>query len=242
MKKMIFSSLLLAALTAAPLVAQTIEVNKANRTIAVTATDSAAAPADVATVNIGYRIYAPDAQTAYANGSKISNTIVQALLDAGIEKKSIESDEQQLQETGFNPSDKDDRVARRYNLSQSWSVHVPGDKAAATLDIAVKAGANSSGNIEWSLADDNALEGKAAAKALERAKAVAENMATGLNAKLGPLVYASNEVPSRGPMPMYAMRSMSAMTVPPPPPPPPLAITGKQIEKSATVYAVFAIE
>jgi uncharacterized protein YggE len=64
-------------------------------------------------------------------------------------------------------------------------------------------------------------------------------MANSLNAKLGVLLYASNEVQPR-PIPPL-MRSMAAapmameMVEP-------LAINPRQIEKSATVYAVFAIE
>ena len=239
MKKVI--SILL--LTAWPLAAQQISVNKENRTIAVTATDSASAPADVASISVGYRLYAPDSQTAYANGSKTSNAIIKALLDAGIDKKSIESDEQQLEETTFNENDKEARAPRRFTLSQSWTVKVSAESAARVLGVAIGAGANTSGHIDWSLADDNALEGKAAAKALERASAVAANMAKGLGAKLGPLVYASNQVPNRfGGMLNTESATLSRKLDLPPPPPDPLAITGKVIEESATVYAVFSIE
>lgn len=211
----------------------------------MTATDSAAAPADVATVTIGYLIYAPDAQTIYANGSQISNSVIKALLEAGVPKTAIESEQQRLQQPqqGYN-SEKID-PARRFMLSQSWTVRTTADAVSKVLDIAVKAGANDSGQIEWSLADDNALEGKAAAKALERARAIATNMAAGLGAKLGQLVYASNESPERGGR-GYGMgmggSSAVIMAKTATPPPSPLAITGKQIEKSATVYAVFSIE
>ena len=44
--------------------AQQIEVNKANRTIAVTATDKATADAEVATVHVGFQVYAADSQAA----------------------------------------------------------------------------------------------------------------------------------------------------------------------------------
>jgi len=230
------------AITAAQ--SQTITVNKENRTIAVTATDSASAPADVATVNVGYFILAPDAPTAYANGSKISNAILKALLDAKISKQQIESAEQRLFQTNFNESDKEDRAAQRFSLTQSWTVKVPAENAAQVLDIAVRAGANTSGHIDWSLADDNALTGKAAAKALERARTIASNMAKGLGATLGQLVYASNQAPES--FGSYGLAGVAGMGMGSggfiPPPPPPLAILGKQIEKSATVYAVFSIE
>ncbi len=44
--------------------AQTIQVDKNNRTIAVTASDKASAEAEVVGVTVGFRVYAPDAATA----------------------------------------------------------------------------------------------------------------------------------------------------------------------------------
>ena len=67
-------------------------------------------------------------------------------------------------------------------------------------------------------------------------------MAQGLGAKVGNLLYASNQVPERV-VPAAMMRVMAA-----PPPAPmdkalkPLAISPNRITRSATVSAVFAIE
>lgn len=244
MKKIIFA-IALSALAVTAAQSQTITVNKENRTIAVTATDSASAAADVASINIGFHIYAPDAQAAYANGSVISNAVVKALLDAGIDKKRIQSSDQQLAETYFNPNDKLDRVAQRFNLTQNWTVTTSAENAAKVLNIAVTSGANTSGHIEWSLADDNALEARAAAKAMQRANDIAASMAKGLGAKLGPLVYASNQTPNRygalvEDLPVEGRGvgmgfGVGGGIMP-------LAITSKEIQKSATVYAVFSIE
>ena len=82
-------------------------------------------------------------------------------------------------------------------------------------------------------------EFEAAAKALQHAHAVADQMAKGLNAHLGALLYASNQQPQS---PVLYDRVASMMAPPPPPPPVPLAINPQKIEQSATVYAVFAIE
>jgi hypothetical protein len=68
-------------------------------------------------------------------------------------------------------------------------------------------------------------------------------MAQGLSTKLGPLLYASNQTPERN----FALARMADMA---PPPSPmmkgralkPLAISPDRITRSATVYAVFAIE
>ncbi len=223
--------------------AQTIQVNHTNRTIAVTVTDKATAPAEVATVHIGFQAYAPDSDSAYAAGSKTSNAIIEALHKAGIDDKAIESDSQNLQRNEqFDEKESEaERAKRRFVLTQSWTVKTSAADAAKVLHIAVGAGANNSGQIDWDVKDRAALEAQAAAKALQHAHAVAEQMAKGLNAHLGALLYASNQVPlGTGPRPLFgnvgggAFSAMKRIV--------PLAIRPQQIEQSATVYAVFAIE
>jgi uncharacterized protein len=86
---------------------------------------------------------------------------------------------------------------------------------------------------------------KAGAAALTKARTIAEQMAKGLNAKLGPLVYASNKAPEALSFPVYG-RAMAtnAMTILE------TAVSDKggltlfpqKVKESATVYAVFGIE
>lgn len=221
---------------------QGITVSKDNRTIAITATDSVTVMADVATVHVGFVAYGVDHDSAYAAGSKASNAIVDALKAAGVPSDAIESENQNLAEVQpyqVQQLSADDKAKRKWVLTQSWTVRTNAADAARVLDLAVKAGANQSGGIDWSLKDENAPQAQAAGKALQRARTVAEEMAKGLNVKLGVLIFASNETqaePVRPVMPMMQAKAMAA------PAPPPLAINARQIEKTATVYAVFAIE
>jgi uncharacterized protein len=225
-----------------PACSQTIQVNKDNRTIAITATDKVTAIADMATVHIGFIAYGPDSDGAYAAGSRLSNAIVKALTNAGISKDTIQSENQSVspvqpyQVEKLTPAE---RAQRQFQVVQSWTVKVPADDAAKTLDLAVKAGANQSGQIDWSFKDENAPEAEAAAKALKRARAQAEQMATSLNVKLGGLLYASNEVQPNPVRPMVRAMAAAPMAMDKVEP---LAINPREIEKIATVYAVFAIE
>jgi uncharacterized protein len=221
--------------------AQTIQVNKDNRTIAITATDKVTTMADTATVHIGFIAYGPDSDSAYATGSQASNAIVKALTASGVPSDAIESENQNVspvQEYQIDKLTPAEKAQRKFQVVQSWTVRVPADDAAKTLDLAVKAGANQSGQIDWSLKDENAAQAEAAGKALQRARTVAAEMAKGLSVKLGPLVFASNETQAQPPVPI--MRAMAA--APMAAKVQPLAINPRQIEKSATVYAVFAIE
>lgn len=222
--------------------AQTIQVSKENRTISVTATDKVTAMADIAIVHVGFIAYGPDSDAAYASGSRTSNAIMKALTGAGISSESIQSENQSVAPVQNYEVDKlsdAEKAQRKFQVTQSWTVRTNANDAAKVLDLAVKAGANQSGQIDWSFKDENAPEAQAAAKALQRAHSQAEQMAQSLNAKLGSLLYASNEVqasPIR-PLMMRAMAAPAAMDKVQP-----LAINPRQIEKSATVTAIFAIE
>jgi uncharacterized protein YggE len=234
--------LLLAAAVSAS--AQTIQVNKDNRTIAITASDKAIVDADLAVVHVGFQVFGPDEQTTYANGSEVSNAILDALKKAGVAEKSIESESQNIAPNNDrDPKESEmERAQRRFVLNQSWKVKAKPQDAAKILHSAIEAGANQSGQIDWQYQDMNGLQAKAAANALRKAQAVAQQMADGLHVRLAGLIYASNQAPESPvrPMAMMAMAvgggRLAAEKVAP------LAINPQQIEESATVYAVFAIE
>ena len=172
----------------------------------------------------------------------MSNAVVGALKAAGVPADAIESQNQSVapveafQLTNLTDAEK---AQRKFVATQGWTVRTNAADAARTLDIAVKAGANQSGQIDWRLKDENTPQTQAAGKALQRARSVAEAMASGLGVKLGVLIFASNETQAT---PVRPLMGAMAMAAAPAPPPPPLAINPQQIEKSATVYAVFAIE
>jgi uncharacterized protein YggE len=230
-----------AVLATAPSPAQTIQVNKDNRTIAITATDKVIAMADTAIVHLGFIAYGPDSDAAYATGSRLSNAIVKALTAAGVPNDAIESEDQNVspvQEYQIDKLTPAEKAQRKFQVVQSWTVRTPADDAAKILDLAVKAGANQSGQVDWSLKDENAPQAEAAGKALQRARTVASEMAKGLSVKLGALIYANNETQAEPPHPLMQAMTKGRATAAPVP----LAMNPRRIEKSATVYAVFAIE
>jgi uncharacterized protein len=221
--------------------AQTIQVSKQNRTIAITATERVLVMADIATIHIGFIAYGPDSAASVSTGSRISNAIVRALTSAGIPSDAIQSENQNVSPVQSFQQERwtaAERAQRQFQITQSWTVRVAADAAAKTLDLAVRAGANQSGQIDWSLRDENTPQAEAAAKALQQARAIAAQMATGMKVELGVLLFASNETQANPirPMMQSMVSSMARADATP------LAINPRQIEKSATVYAVFAIE
>lgn len=231
---------LAAALTAAQ--AETLKVDKSNRTIEVTATASAHAMADIAILHLGYKVYGPTSKEAYAKASETSNAIAAALKKADVPSDHIQSISQSVNETqsyenqNLTPAEK---AARKYRAEQSWTVRLPARQAAEVLNLAVEAGANNSGNIDWQLANPQALEAKAAAKALAHGKQIAAAMAKGLNVTLGPLLYAGNQAQQRT---IYPMMAAQAKAMNAPAAVKPLSIHPQRISQSATIHAIFAIQ
>ena len=224
--------------------AQTIKIDKNNRTIAVTASEKATADADQAVVHVGFQIFGPDETSTYAEGSKTSNAIIDALKKAGVPDKAIESENQNLQRNTYHDPQESqmDRDKKQFVLNQSWTVKTKPDDAAKILNIAMAAGANQSGQIDWQCQDMNALQAKAASNALAKAQAIAQQMAQGLNVKLSGLIFASNQAPESPVRPMGKAYGFAVNGAVPAPELRQLAINPRQIEESATVYAVFAIE
>ena len=222
--------------------AQTIQISNANKTIAITATDEATETADLAAVTIGFEIFGPDSDSTYADGGHISQAVLAALHQQGVANKSIESANQGLERyNDFNQKDTPaERARKQFVMRQSWTVTVPPQKAAEVIRAAVAAGANQSGAIVWRVADRKALQARAAAAALVKARAIAAQMADGLHVKLGDLLYASNQAPEspRLPRPLIFSAAVKAAS----PAPPLLAINPQTVREEATVYAVFAIE
>jgi uncharacterized protein YggE len=239
-------ALLAAAL---PLAAQQIAISKDNKTIAINTSADASALADTAVVSIGFLSYGREFDATYADATSTSNAIIAELTTSGVPKNAIQSTDQSLAPLSPDSNEDKARYAQgiRFQFSQGWQVTVAADQAARVVHLAIASGANNSGNIDWQLKNDDALQAEAAQKALQHAREVASRMAQGLGAKLGALIYASNQTPPSGIFANLGFGNLqlstqsSAMSVrmrnlkP-------LAISPERITKSATVCAVFAIE
>jgi uncharacterized protein YggE len=209
-----------------------LKVDSSNRTLTVTASDSVTAEPDVAVLHIGFETQPADAKDAYAGGAQTSNAILDALKQAGVAESAIHSESQYLERDYSVPK------SHKYILRQQWTVKTTPQRAAEVLDAAVTAGANSSGQIEWTVNDERGLENQALDKAAARARADAAELAKGMGVRLGALIYVSNEV-SRPVVPMFAAQrvAMNGRAEAPP-----LAIEPQKVTRSASIYAVYAIE
>jgi uncharacterized protein len=226
----------LALLAGVPCVAQMasqpqINIAASNRTLSVSTEGRVTAEPEIAILHVGFETRPQDAKGAYADGAATSNTIVAALKEAGIPEGSIRSERQYLQRDYATP--------HKFKLVQSWTVKAPAARAAEILDTAITAGANSSGEIEWTVNDPKALDAQALEQASKSAQEEAAALAKGMDVRLGALVYVS-KAQTQQVMPVMAGRAYAmAKTADSAPP---LAIEPQEVIRTATVYAVYAIE
>ena len=204
----------------------------ANRTLAVSAEDRVTVDPDVAILHVGFQTLPTDAKSAYAAGAVTSNAIVAAIKQAGIPETSIRSEWQRLDSAYGKP--------HKFTLSQQWTVKVKPERAAEILDVAVSAGATDSGQIDWTVEDEQALEDKALDGAAARARAQAAVLAKGMGVHLGALVYVTNQISA----PVFAMTAYANNAAPQGAlaAPQALSIEPRKVTSTASVYAVFAIE
>jgi hypothetical protein len=230
-------------LAAATALSQDIQINRQNKTIAVTADESTTADAEVAVLAIGYHNYAPAQDAAFRENVRAAEQIVRALLDANVADGNIETEKLRLGRTEENEKWTDEmKKDRRFEAQQSWEVTVSAAQAQAVVDLAVKAGANEVEDVEWNVVDPVALQAKASGAALAKARSIAEQMAKGLGTKIGELVYASNRAPVakmwRGALSTPQSMIVTGKTEDQPK----LKLFPQKVKSDATVYAVFSIE
>jgi uncharacterized protein YggE len=223
--------------------AQEIQVNRQNKTIAVTADDSVTADAEVAVLAIGFHNYAANQEAAFHENVRAAGLIAKAMLDAKIPEANIETDKLSL---GYTEAEEkwteEMKKERRFRAQQSWHVTVPASRAQAIVDLCVNTGANQVEDVEWNVADPVALQAKAGGAALVKARSIADQMAKGLGTKLGELVYASNRAPVprmwRGGMTVNVEAAATTVANDKPK----LRLFPQKVKSDATVYAVFSIE
>ena len=225
------------------LLAQDIQVNRQNKTISVTADESATADAEVAMLAIGYHNYGLTQDAAFQENVRAAARITKALLEAKVPKANIETEKLRLARADIDEKwTADMKKERQFTAVQSWHVTVSTSEAQVVVDLAVHAGANEVEDVDWNVADPAALQAKAGGAALAKARSIADQMAKGLGTKLGELVYASNRAPVarmyRGMETVTVSASLASVAEKQPK----LTLFPQKVKRDATVYAVFSIE
>jgi len=209
------------------------------RTIEITSVGRVSVVADTAVVKLGFTHVAESKDAAYSESVRAGNKIVRALQDAGISTDDIQTEALNIGQEEEARRGGGTGGKRQYAARQQWRIHVSAPHAQRSVDIAIAAGANVVEGVEWGVADAQALQEKAYAAALRRAREIAERVAAQAGVKLGELVTIINGEQSEG------FAKLAAAKMPAPPPPSPVAETLRlfpgKIEREETVTVIYGI-
>lgn len=214
------------------------QVSRQNRSVEVVVTETVKVAPDLAIVTLGCMTYGETNDEAYQANLKVADSVIKALLSAGVSKQQIEGSTIQLGEN-FQAANRPDLKARQFEAHQTWQIRLGASKAQKIIDAAVAAGANGIENVGWDVSDPEALEAKARAAAMKKAREIAAQIAEAGGAKLGELLYANNasgEVTEAPPAQAFAAsRGVSI-------PASSLKLFPSKVERQATVRAIFALD
>jgi uncharacterized protein len=233
---------------APPAFSQTNEINRQNRTVEVVVTESVRVEAEIANISLGCITYGQTHDQAYQANLATADKVIKALLGTGVPKEHIESNALELGEDAGDAAGQSSAVPkpRQFKAHQSWRIRVAAGDAQKLIDVAVQAGANGVEEVGWDVADEESLEGKARAVAMEKSRRIAAELVKSADAKLGELLYASNV--ASGMMFAFAGRPVQTQTAEIGAggdfrtPTFSLKLFPEKVSKQATVRTVFAME
>ncbi|MDR3238846.1 MAG: SIMPL domain-containing protein [Clostridiales bacterium] len=141
---------------------------------------------DIAYLNLGVTTQNKDAKVAQAENSEQMNNILEALKNAGIEEKDIQTSDYSIYPQQDYQSGNGKYTIIGYTVNNSIQVKVRAiDQTGAILEAAVDAGANAGGGIQFSVADSTAAYQQALDLAIQDAVSKAGAIGKSLNAAVG---------------------------------------------------------
>ena len=99
--------------------AQTIQINRENKTIAINTSDEAAAVADIAAISVGFEIYEPDSASAATEAGKLSHAIMDHCTKPESKKKASRARINLLAAIPISTRKKTPRSARNGNFASN---------------------------------------------------------------------------------------------------------------------------
>ena len=162
---------------------------------------------DTVEISLGFTSRADRAATAFQQTSAALNQVLRTLLNMGIPREQLQSEQISL-----NPVVENGRVIG-YEATATLRVTLRDINAAASvIDAAVAAGANTVQGLSFSLRDATPFEAQAVNLAVQEAQRQAVLLARSLGVALGPVFRATVE-PSPGVVPLFA-RAVAAEAIP----------------------------
>jgi uncharacterized protein YggE len=217
MPKLLTSFAAAALLAAAALQPAHAEDKPMERTVTVSATGTAAATPDQATIQTGVSSEAKTAREALTKNSDAMNEVISELKVAGVDAKDIQTSQFNIEPIHTYPKEGQPPVVTGYRAHNMVNVKVRNlDKLGEVLDQLVAAGANQMGGISFDVSKAETLKDEARKLAMENALRRAKLYAAAAGAEVGEIVQISEDVAYAPPRPMVggARMAMSADSIP----------------------------
>ena len=145
-------------------------------TLSVTGNGTVLVESDLAIVTVGVQETSKDVLEAQSTVNEKIAAIKQALLDAGVEESSINTDSINIY-ANYDYSDNTEVIVG-YTARNSLSVRTTDmDNVGSLIDAAFAAGANTLDNVQFTVQDDSEAREQALTKAVEDARRKAEVLA-----------------------------------------------------------------
>ena len=186
------ASWLLAAPTPSVVQAQNVDDSEPRRTVSVSGTGQVSAMPDLAVVSVGVQIQAEEASQALSQNNEQMQAVIDALKEAGVASKDIQTQVIQLSPRYQQPTPQAGSTQQgppelvgfvATNIVQVTVRDI--SKLGDLLDTAIQAGGNQIQGIQFEVEDPSALYDQAREAAWEDAMNKAEQLATLSDSTLG---------------------------------------------------------
>jgi uncharacterized protein len=185
------------------------EPSKDSRQVTVVGSGQVQGTPDLLTANVSIEFTAPDATTAMNQTSERQQAVINALVNAGVDRKDISTTRVSLQPQ-YGP---DSSAIVGYRASNSIAVKIRKlDSASNALALIVSTGGDATriNSVNYWIDDDSQLVKDARARAFQDAKDRAQQYAQLSGLKLGKVISISESAGATPPTPIPMLRAASA--------------------------------
>ena len=173
--------------------------------------------ADYATLSVGVQSVNASLQIAQQENATKMNALIDALLQAGISKEDIQTNDFNVYQTGdYNPYSSKNNEESFYRISNMLNVTLRDlDTVGETLDLAMQSGANVMNGLSFSSTQQQSAYDRALVKAVENANEKATILASAVGKIPGVIVNMQMSHSYGGGMKNYSMADGVAMEASP---------------------------
>jgi uncharacterized protein YggE len=168
---------------------------------------------DTLTADVGIEFTAPDVTTAMNQTNDRQQAVINALVNAGMDRKNISTTQVNLQPQYSNPGSSSNNTITGYRATNGIEIKIhPTDTASQMLALVVSTGGDATRitSVSYSIADDSQLVKDARARAFQDAKNRADQYAQLSGLRLGRVLSISEGSGSTSAPGVPAPRGMAA--------------------------------